>query len=248
MIRTRDGSAGVHAWLRRLLLWRVDRRLYLFALGALPGLVIAAYVFLPEGAEKLGDAGIAAPAAYLSLVVIMSLHTAVGEELGWRGFALPRLQARNGPLGASVRIGAAWALWHLPLFVLVADYDNAGTDVVSVVAMFAIFMAGLTIGLSVIPDLALQPLEQQRLPRCPHPRSGERELRLPAHHLASDGRRIHECGAPCARPSWSHTRPAWGRHWTRAKHVSAVTHEPAVINRGRRAAWCPWRRGAPSLR
>ena len=44
----------------------------------------------------------------------------------------------------------AWALWHLPLFVLVADYDNAGTDVVSVVAMFAIFMAGLTIGLSVI--------------------------------------------------------------------------------------------------
>jgi uncharacterized protein len=80
----------------------------------------------------------------------MSLHTAVGEELGWRGFALPRLQARNGPIGASVRIGVAWALWHLPLFVLLADYDNAGTDVVSVVSMFAIFTAGLTIGLSVI--------------------------------------------------------------------------------------------------
>jgi uncharacterized protein len=80
----------------------------------------------------------------------MSLHTAVGEELGWRGFALPRLQARNGPIGASVRIGVAWALWHLPLFVLVADYDNAGMDVVSVVSMFAIFTAGLTIGLPVI--------------------------------------------------------------------------------------------------
>jgi uncharacterized protein len=80
----------------------------------------------------------------------MSLHTAVGEELGWRGFALPRLQARHGPIGASVRIGVAWALWHLPLFVLLADYDNAGTDVVSVVSMFAIFTAGLTSGLSVI--------------------------------------------------------------------------------------------------
>jgi hypothetical protein len=93
VIRTCDGSAGVHAWMRRLLLWRVDWRLYLFALGALPGLVIAAYVLLPEGAQKLGDAGIAAPASYLSLVVIMSLHTGVGEGLGWRGFALPRLQA-----------------------------------------------------------------------------------------------------------------------------------------------------------
>jgi uncharacterized protein len=150
VIRACDGSAGVHAWMRRLLQWRVDWRLYLFALGALPGLVIAAYVFLPKGAKKLGDAGIAAPASYLSLVVIMSLHTAVGEELGWRGFALPRLQARHGPIGASVRIGVAWALWHLPLFVLLADYDNAGTDVVSVVSMFAIFTAGLTIGLSVI--------------------------------------------------------------------------------------------------
>jgi hypothetical protein len=49
-----------------------------------------------------------------------------------------------------VRIGVAWALWHLPLFVLLADYDNAGTDVVSVVSMFAIFTAGLTSGLSVI--------------------------------------------------------------------------------------------------
>ena len=62
MICSCGGSASVHAWLRRLLLWRVDWRLYLFALGALPGLVIAANVFLPEGAEKLGDVGIAAPA------------------------------------------------------------------------------------------------------------------------------------------------------------------------------------------
>jgi membrane protease YdiL (CAAX protease family) len=226
VIRAWDGSAGVHAWMRRLLLWRLDWRIYLFALGALPGLVIAAYVFLPEGAKKLGDAGIAAPASYLSLIVIMSLHTAVGEELGWRGFAFPRLQARNGPIGASVRIGLAWALWHLPLFVLVADYDNAGTDVVSVVSMFAMFTAGLTIGLSVIQT-----------------------LRLPADHLAPDRRRIYERGAPCARPSWSDTRPAWGRHSAREKHVSAVTHEPGtVVNRGRRAAWCRWRRGVPGVR
>jgi membrane protease YdiL (CAAX protease family) len=40
------------------------------------------------------------------------------EEPGWRGFALPRLQARFNALGATLILGAMWAVWHAPLFVL----------------------------------------------------------------------------------------------------------------------------------
>lgn len=52
VIRSIDGPEGVRAWLRRFVQWRVDGRLYLLVLVALPAAVIASYAFLTDGSEK----------------------------------------------------------------------------------------------------------------------------------------------------------------------------------------------------
>lgn len=49
-----------------------------------------------------------------------------GEEGGWRGFALPRIQARRSALSSAVLLGLAWAGWHLPLFAFSEGLSHLG--------------------------------------------------------------------------------------------------------------------------
>jgi membrane protease YdiL (CAAX protease family) len=57
-------------------------------------------------------------------VALLVLIGALGDETGWRGFALPLLQRRYGALAAALLVTPIWALWHLPLFVTVTTYRD----------------------------------------------------------------------------------------------------------------------------
>lgn len=120
-----SGRHGVRHLLRRFLLWRVGMRWYLFAFLSTASIVLAALgIFVALGGEQpqFNDPR----QIYLVLVVFayVLLLSVLGEEAGWRGYALPRLQARQSALAASLVIGLIWGLWHLPLFWIEGNFHQ----------------------------------------------------------------------------------------------------------------------------
>ena len=124
-----DGPAGrgaaLHGLLAGLLRWRVGMRWYLVALLGYPGLLLAALALdlLLGGTPSwpIDDLrGIHMPFWFL---LVLNPPFVLCEEIGWRGYALPRLQAArgrtergHGALWATLVLWGLWALWHAPSF------------------------------------------------------------------------------------------------------------------------------------
>ncbi len=108
--------AGVKELLGRYLRWRIGWSNYAFAL-LLPVVITALGALLNVllGAGHPTTAQLALRAEMLPRFIFIFLFIGVGEETGWRGFALPELQKRFSPLTASFIIGVIWAAWHIPL-------------------------------------------------------------------------------------------------------------------------------------
>ena len=112
-----EGRAGVRRLLRRFVLWRVGFRWYLFAFVGIPVIAVLSVVVIPGVLGSFQGLGALAPLSLLGVFLyVFFLGGALGEEPGWRGFALPRLQSLHGPLVGSLILGVLWGLWHLPLF------------------------------------------------------------------------------------------------------------------------------------
>lgn len=116
---TKTTGGSLRSWLAGMFRRGIGLRWYLLALG-LPLVVVAGNtVALSLFGVSLDFSVIPGRAAgYLFGFAFTLLLGGGQEELGWRGFALPRLQRAYGPLAASVVIGVVWAVWHLPLFAM----------------------------------------------------------------------------------------------------------------------------------
>ena len=123
-----EGRGGLRTFLDRLRRWRATGRLYAIALLG-PALLALGAALLdtlaggpaPSLARQVPTgfpAGAIIPLLPLVFVFGLLFGGPLGEEPGWRGFALPRLLAGFGPWTASTLLGFVWGLWHLPLFAI----------------------------------------------------------------------------------------------------------------------------------
>ena len=108
-----EGRPRVKDLLKRLKLWRVGLRWYVVALG-LPVLLSAGGVVLSIllGAPAQVEFS---PISPLTMVIFVLV---VGEEIGWRGYALPKLLQKHSAVMASLILGVLWGGWHLPTFFI----------------------------------------------------------------------------------------------------------------------------------
>ena len=121
-----DGRAGLRELRARLLRWRVGAGWYALALLTAPlcvtavlfGLSLVTPTYLPGFFAGQGVA-----VAVLGSLIAAAL-VGLFEEIGWTGFAIPRLRVRHGTLATGLFVGVLWGLWHGPLFWAAAQVED----------------------------------------------------------------------------------------------------------------------------
>jgi uncharacterized protein len=137
------GRNGLRSWLAGCLQWRIGWRwlaLAFFLPLAVIALAAAAHIALGgtiSPSPAIGHVWL----AVVNFVLVLLLGGPLGEEFGWRGYALPTLQERYSWRMASLILGVVWGLWHLPLFYIANTVQSH--------IPFALFMLS-TIALSIL--------------------------------------------------------------------------------------------------
>lgn len=120
-----DGKSGVRQFLSRVIRWRVSFQWYLVVLFGIAVIAFAAqglniWLFDGEPVRLNLPTGIPENGLLIALPIIFFVNVFFGgplaEDIGWRGYALPKLREKMSAFTASLLIGIVWVLWHLPFF------------------------------------------------------------------------------------------------------------------------------------
>lgn len=120
-----EGSHGIKQLGAKMLLWKVHPIWWAVAVspllvGALCMAALGLVTGEPIALAELGNVNFLPPLG-LAALPLWLFTFGIGEEVGWRGFALPRLQRSRSALQATLILSVLWALWHLPQFFYLFD-------------------------------------------------------------------------------------------------------------------------------
>jgi membrane protease YdiL (CAAX protease family) len=134
------GTTALNALLQRICEWRVGLQWYAFAIGYMLAIRFSAALIQRLAVGTWPQFSHLSWIAYAA-VIVQSLPVIAGEEIGWRGYALPQLGAKMGFGIGSAVLGVLWAFWHFPLFFILPGSGNYGQS-------FPLFLLG-TVALSI---------------------------------------------------------------------------------------------------
>lgn len=133
-----DGSAGLRSLRSRLFFWRIPALWYLSLLIP-PVLVLGVLLCL-----KIFVSAAYAPNRFL-LGVLFGVPAGLLEEIGWSGYAFPKLSSRLSPFIASILLGLLWGLWHLPVINFLGAATPHGDDWLRFFLVFSAAMAAMRV-------------------------------------------------------------------------------------------------------
>jgi uncharacterized protein len=135
-----EGTAGVSALLSRIAKPRASALWYVFAISYMALIKLAGAVVYRIALGTWPAFG--NDPIYLMLgATLISTPVQAGEEIGWRGYALPRLERLIGLGPGSVVLGLVWAAWHLPFFLITGTDKSGQSFVVYAIGATAISVA-----------------------------------------------------------------------------------------------------------
>jgi len=136
---------GVRELLARVLIWKVGIGWWAFAL-LFTAIVSAGTLLLFNlfSAQDVPLSGVVPWYDIFAMVLVLTVFAGLGEELGWRGFLVPRLQVRYSALTASLIIGAFHTAWHLPMFFMEGQTQYSWVQEVGFFPAFAGYLVFVT--------------------------------------------------------------------------------------------------------
>jgi len=135
-----EGKAGLVRLRQRLGQRRASWQWYLLILVGIPALLLLGIIIQPGMLASFQGLTARILVTYPLYFVIVFFGVALPEEIGWRGFALPRMQPRYGPLWGTLLLGILWAFWHLFFFLTPNHGGGPGTSLANLLINFTIFL------------------------------------------------------------------------------------------------------------